>query len=208
MRAFLRLRLKSMAPALEPRDMAEAAELLANMGIYSPELSEVIKRQLTWNPYHFERSDLKRLLPHFGKWELGPSQRQAFQSLGNRLAEVTEYFTPREALLAIEAFASVGSTHEVMLQHMFLRLLLERSFLDLPTDGVARLCLAMSRVEHYNTGLLREIVEHLGEDPMSIRTWSPDDLSAALRCCGLAPVEVPEPVVRLLAAATRASSAT
>lgn len=166
-------------------------------GIYSPEISEEVARQLEGNPWSFTPGDLQCLLPHFGRWQLGELQKRAFHTLGRRFAEHAELLSPMQALKVIETFTDIGNVHEVALQTLFLRLLLERSFTELGV-GVARLAASMSKVQHYHTGLLREIVCYIQEEPQALENWTASDLSGALRSIGLAPVKVPSATQVLL----------
>ncbi|CAE8724504.1 unnamed protein product, partial [Polarella glacialis] len=197
-RAFLLMRTKQAVWQMEACDLAELSQLLASAGIYSSDLSDAIELQLRGNPWAFSPPDLQRLLPHFRTWGLGKTQKKAFQSLGSRFAEHAELLSPLQALEVIETFADVGSVHEVLLQHMYLALLLERSFVELPSTGIARLAASMSKVQHYHTGLLREIVAHLAEEPGLLADWGPEHLSGTLRSLGLAPVRVPSATQRML----------
>ncbi|CAE8712997.1 unnamed protein product [Polarella glacialis] len=197
-RAFLLMRTKQAVWQMEACDLAELSQLLASAGIYSSDLSDAIELQLRGNPWAFSPPDLQRLLPHFRTWGLGKTQKKAFQSLGSRFAEHAELLSPPQALEVIETFADVGSVHEVLLQHMYLALLLERSFVELPSTGIARLAASMSKVQHYHTGLLREIVAHLAEEPGLLADWGPEHLSGTLRSLGLAPVRVPSATQRML----------
>eukprot|EP00913_Durusdinium_trenchii_P032919 g30816.t1 len=156
-------------------------------------ISEEVARQLAGNPWSFTAADLQCLLPHFGKWKLGELQKKAFHTLGRRFAEHAELLTPTQALQVIETFTDIGNVHEVALQTLFLRLLLERSFIELGV-GVARLAASMSKVQHYHTGLLREIIAYIQEEPEVLRTWAAADLSGTLRSMGLAPVRVPSAI--------------
>lgn len=69
---------------------------------------------------------------------------------------------------------------------------------------MARLAASMSKVEHYHTELLREIISYLQEEsereketnhfhlrPRALEAWAASDLSGSLRSFGLAPVKVP-----------------
>ena len=56
---------------------------------------------------------------------------EAFQMLAQRLCEEAEELTPQEALDVLRTFSEVGSANEVLLQHIYLRLLLGRSFAEL-----------------------------------------------------------------------------
>lgn len=197
-RSFIKLRLDAVADGMEPCDLAEAGRLMARARIYSASLSDAIDLTLTGNPWLFKQSDLISLLPHFDVWKLGTVQKKAFQRLALRLGEVTEMMTPAEALLAINVYSSVGSVNEVLMQHMHLRLLQDRAFAELPYDGIARLAASMSQVNYYHSGLLREIVAHIGEQPEVVAAWSEECLYGTLKSFGLAPVELPLPTVRML----------
>lgn len=197
-RSFLVMKIRLTAGRMEIRDLVRMSVVLAHMNIFSLELASSIELHLLGEPYGFDVEDLILLLPHYKKWNLGIVQKKAFQTLGFRLSKRTEYLNPHEALQVVDTFASVGHAHEVLLQHLFLRLLLDRSFTQLPPNDLVKLAAAMSRVQHYNTGLLREIVAHVGEEPDTVRSWTADDLSASLRSFGLAPVHVPDPTVRLM----------
>ncbi|CAK9023994.1 Extended synaptotagmin-3, partial [Durusdinium trenchii] len=192
-RGFLLMRLKIAAEQMDGSSLAQCAKHLADAGLYSPEVSEEVARQLAGNPWSFTAADLQCLLPHFGKWKLGELQKKAFHTLGRRFAEHAELLTPTQALQVIETFTDIGNVHEVALQTLFLRLLLERSFIELGV-GVARLAASMSKVQHYHTGLLREIIAYIQEEPEVLRTWAAADLSGTLRSMGLAPVRVPSAI--------------
>ena len=102
-------------------------------------------------------------------------------------------------------FSNVGSVHETLLQHLYLRLLLGRSFVDLAPRQLARLVGAMSQVQHYHTGLLREVVAYLGEEgPIVAASLTVGDITGMLRTFGLAPVPVPLRVLRLFGCRLRA----
>mmetsp|Transcript_169066 Transcript_169066/g.537181 ORF Transcript_169066/g.537181 Transcript_169066/m.537181 type:complete len:788 (+) Transcript_169066:13-2376(+) len=197
-RSFVLLRFKAAAEHMEPCDLAESGRLLAQAQIYSEDLSNAIAEHLTVNPWAFKREDLFALLPHFHTWGLGPLQKKAFQRLALRLGEHTEFLSPADALAAIRVFADAGSVNEVLMQHMHLRLLIDRSFTELPPQGIAQLAASMAQVSYYHTGLLREIVSHIGEDHSVVFGWSTEHMYGALRSFGLAPVELPLATVRML----------
>ncbi|CAJ1433704.1 unnamed protein product [Effrenium voratum] len=190
-RGFLLMRLQQVAPQMDGQSLAVCAKELAHAGLYSPDLSHEIQRQLAGNPWSFTAGDLQCLLPHFKTWKVAQLQKRAFHSLGNRFAEHAELLSPDQALEVIETITNVGNVHEVALQTLFLRLLLERSFTDLPGAGIARLAASMSKVQHYHTGLLRELIFYIQEEPQVLKSWGPKDLSGCLRSFGLAPVRVP-----------------
>eukprot|EP00434_Breviolum_minutum_P042272 symbB.v1.2.037620.t1/scaffold5604.1/size25404/1 len=191
------MRLKMAACQMDGATLAQCAGHMALAGIYSPELSKEVAMQLEGNPWSFTPADLQSLLPHFGRWQLGEVQKKAFHSLGHRFAEHAELLSPAQALKVIETFTDIGNVHEVALQTLFLRLLLERSFTELGV-GVARLAASMSKVQHYHTGLLREIAFYIQEEPEALIDWTAADLSGTLRSMGLAPVKVPSATQVLL----------
>ena len=190
-RSFLLMRLQEASSQMDACSLAQCGRYLAEAGLYSPELSEEIAQHLAANPWCFTPGELQDLLPHFQTWKLGEVHKKAFHSLGRRISEHAELLSPVQALQVIETFTNIGSVHEVALQTLFLRLLLERSFTELPEDGIARLAASMSKVQHYHTGLLREIVIHIREEPEVLAAWGPEQLSGLLRSLGLAPVRVP-----------------
>eukprot|EP00438_Fugacium_kawagutii_P009994 Skav225078 [mRNA] locus=scaffold987:203108:204970:- [translate_table: standard] len=191
------MRLQVVAGQMDGTSLAICAKHLALAGLYSPEISEEVARQLEGNPWSFTPSDLQCLLPHFATWRLGEDQKRAFHTLGRRFAEHAELLSPMQALKVIETFTDIGNVHEIALQTLFLRLLLERSFTELGV-GVARLAASMSKVQHYHTGLLREIVCYIQEEPEVLKDWTALDLSSTLRSMGLAPVKVPSATQVLL----------
>mmetsp|Transcript_26974 Transcript_26974/g.52069 ORF Transcript_26974/g.52069 Transcript_26974/m.52069 type:complete len:780 (-) Transcript_26974:52-2391(-) len=196
-RGFLQMQFQKSAAHMEACDLAEGARILAASGIYNHALSMAIEKQLIENSLVFELQDAMKLLPHFYTWKLGKVQKRAFQSLGLRFCPVAEVLKPHEALHIAETFADLGLVHEVLFQHLYLRLLLERSFIDCSKDGIAKLAATMSKVQYYHAGLLREIVEHVREEPDVVSHWGANDLSGALRSFGLAPVHVPPEVLHL-----------
>ncbi|CAE6929099.1 esyt3 [Symbiodinium sp. CCMP2592] len=197
-RSFLLMRLQEASSQMDACSLAQCGRHLAEAGLYSPELSEEIAQHLAANPWCFTPGELQDLLPHFQIWKLGELHKKAFHSLGRRISEHAELLSPVQALRVIETFTDIGSVHEVALQTLFLRLLLERSFTELPEDGIARLAASMSKVQHYHTGLLREIIIHIREEPEVLAAWGPEQLSGLLRSLGLAPVRVPAPTQIML----------
>lgn len=197
-RSFLLMRLQVTAPNMEACDLAEAARVLAQAGLYSPDLSRAVDLMLSGSPWNFQPPDLLKLLQHFKRWKLGPLQRKAFQTLGNRISENAELLSAPDALEVVNVFAEVGSAHEVLLQHLHLRLLLDRSFVQLTPEGIAELTFSMAKVQHYHTGLLREIGAEMGESPALVAAWSPGHLHGVLRCFALAPVRLPDMTLNML----------
>eukprot|EP00929_Paragymnodinium_shiwhaense_P077223 TRINITY_DN39764_c0_g1_i1.p1 TRINITY_DN39764_c0_g1~~TRINITY_DN39764_c0_g1_i1.p1 ORF type:complete len:735 (-),score=127.03 TRINITY_DN39764_c0_g1_i1:14-2146(-) len=197
-RSFILMRLQWTCTRMEARSLAEAAKRLAQMQLYSPELSAAVASQMFENPWSFDRDDARKLLTHFSVWRLGLVQKRAFQILGLVLSEYAEFLRPHDALEAITCFAQVGSRHEILLQHLNLNLLLDRRFTTLEPAGIAQLAASMAKTEYYHAGLLREIVCHLEEEPLLVAKWTTSELSMVLRCMGLAPVHIPAPVLRLL----------
>jgi len=196
-RGFLLMRFQGAVQSMEPCDLSESGGVLAGMGIYSPELAAAIELRLEGDPWSFALRDIKNLLPHFSTWKLGLIQKRAFQTLGLRFSESTEVLSPQDAVAVIDVFTAVGSVNEVLLQHLYLRLLLDRSFVELPPKGLACLAISMHKVEHYHAGLLREIVAHVCEVPSLVASWTATDLNGVLRTFGLAPVHVPAHMLRL-----------
>ena len=71
-RSFILMHMKRAAPSMWDGNLAECSALMVSMHVYSPGLSTQVQIVLEEDPWAFERQDVKKLIPHFATWGLGP----------------------------------------------------------------------------------------------------------------------------------------